>query len=254
MRDAGRSAGESKSCGQHGEAAHPVDQGVVHLQEERGAVRVDALDEDRLPERQRRVEAARRHRLGHVEDVPQPPVLGQPDAPEVSVEIERLVDDELGSSATRGTGDGPRAQARHRLGEAADARPHLGPVRRSVQQHQRHDGGAHDRVAADRPQQSIGAAHGVDAGGAGQFSHRAPPSTSDSGIRPRALIEPEVPNRNLPRGACPYPEARFRRRAIGPFSPHGPGPSIGGDSMPWSVRELDRGGHGATDAWKGDPT
>ena len=71
----------------HGKAAHAVDEGVMDFYDEDGPIDVRLLDEDGFPQRQRSVESACGHSLGHVDDVPEDPVFGQPHAAEMHVQV-----------------------------------------------------------------------------------------------------------------------------------------------------------------------
>ena len=102
-RPSRRSAVEE--IGQHGQTAHAVDQRVMDLHHESGAV-THTFDQHCLPQRQGGVEPARRHRLGHVEDVPQGAGPGQAHTPEVRVQIEGLVGHELRAAPAQAPGDG----------------------------------------------------------------------------------------------------------------------------------------------------
>ena len=86
---------------QHGKTAHAVDEGVVDLHDEDRSVGIRFLDQDRFPERQRSVETARGHGLGHVENVSESPVFGQPNVAQVHVQGEVLVHHELRSPSSR---------------------------------------------------------------------------------------------------------------------------------------------------------
>ena len=114
---------------QDGEPANPVDQGVMELEDQRGAPALQSLDDHCLPWWQDRVETDRAHVLGDAEHIGEGGPWGQQHAPQVEVEVEVRSFHELRSTAARKSAHAPRTQARHDLGEPIDperSRSHAG--------------------------------------------------------------------------------------------------------------------------------
>ena len=128
-------------------AADAVGDRVVHLHRERGAFAVGAVEsfeERELPQRAGAVEARGRDRLQRVEQRAHRSGPGQPDAPQVEVEIEgRLGRPARRCDAERRRHD-PLAQSRDEARRAVDAPPQPLPVGDRVEERDREDRRAQD--------------------------------------------------------------------------------------------------------------
>ena len=161
----GASRVRSTRCVEQFHAADAVGERVVHLHCHRRALAVgsfESFEERELPERARPVEARCRDRLQRVEQRALASRRGQPRAPEVEVEVERLLDRPARWSHPERRRDHPLAKSRDQQRSAFDALAQPIPVGNGIEERNRENRRAKDRVLFDvphrpRPRRSCGA-------------------------------------------------------------------------------------------------
>ena len=169
------SAVRSTSKREQRHAADAVGHRVVHLHRERGALGavgvVETFDQRELPQRPGAVEAGRGHRLQRVEERALGARRGEPHAAQVEVEVEGRLDRPARRSEPERRRLHALAEARDQARRAVDARAQPVEVGRPVEQRDRDDRRAQDRVLLDEPHERVLVAHvPCEAGTCGELS------------------------------------------------------------------------------------
>ena len=157
----GRLTGEVEETRGHRHATDAVGDGVVQLDDHRGAIAVPALDQRHLPERSISIEVLFGHLLGNAQQRSVGAVLGNVEPLEVEGEVEVGIDLPPWGDRRDRIADDPLAKLRDSQGHPRDPVDEQVDIGRLVQHGHRDHDRPQDRILLDAPHDRVERTHPV---------------------------------------------------------------------------------------------